>query len=312
MVLSLNKDCGPDISTNFYVQSGKFEVDMETSWGSGVVTAITLLSAGASSDKKKDEVDMEFVGSDVTTVQTTYFVDGVHVPGATESVDFHVASNTSSSRHVYGMEYTPDSISWFIDGRKVKTVSKIDGVAFPSKPVDLDLSLWDGTDFSEWAGKINWDAAPDQTYYANVYSIKITQNSCEETAEESGSTPVSTNSSTSTVTAAFAVNTASAADIQSISASASANPQATTQVSANVNASPPSTSTVTAAFAVNTTSAADIQSISASASAQPQATTQVSANVNASPPSTSAATATSSASYAWIFTCTIALVILTI
>jgi len=131
------------------------------------------LSAGTSSDKK-DEVDMEFVGSDVTTgkwtlhvkifdfqvtktsliVQTTYFVDGAHVPGATESVDFHVASNTSSSRHVYGMEYTPTSISWFIDGRMVKTISEKNGVAFPSKPVDLQLSLWDGTEFSDWAGKV--------------------------------------------------------------------------------------------------------------------------------------------------------------
>lgn len=173
MVLSLNKECGPDISTNFFVQSGKFEVDMETSWGSGVVTAMTLLSAGTSTDKR-DEVDMEFVGTDVTTgkstfyinildsqvtkmsliVQTTYFVNGVHVPGATESVDFYVAPNTSTSRHVYGMEYTPTSISWFIDGRLVKTVPKVDGVAFPSKPVNLDLSLWDGTDFSEWAGKV--------------------------------------------------------------------------------------------------------------------------------------------------------------
>jgi beta-glucanase (GH16 family) len=52
------------------------------------------------------------------------------------------------------MEYTPSSISWFIDGRKVKTVSEKDGVAFPRKPVSLHLSLWDGTEFSEWAGKV--------------------------------------------------------------------------------------------------------------------------------------------------------------
>jgi endo-1,3-1,4-beta-glycanase ExoK len=173
MVLSLNKDCGPDISTNMNVQSGMFEVDMETSWGSGVVTALTLFSAGTE-ESKRDEVDMEFVGTDVTTgnyilhvivfdthvtntpfiVETTYFVNGVHVPGATQSVDFQVASNTSTSRHIYGMEYTPDSISWYIDGRKVKSVPKEAGVAFPTKPVDLHLSLWDGTEFSEWAGKV--------------------------------------------------------------------------------------------------------------------------------------------------------------
>ncbi|KAI8577508.1 hypothetical protein K450DRAFT_252015 [Umbelopsis ramanniana AG] len=153
MDLSLNKKCGPDISTNLNVQSGLFEVDLETSWGSGVVTAITLFSAGTGEDKR-DEVDMEFIGTDVTTVQTTYFVEGVHVPGATQSVDFQVASNTSTSRHIYGMEYTPDSISWYIDGRKVNTVLKKDGVPFPTKPVDLNLSLWDATEFSEWAGKV--------------------------------------------------------------------------------------------------------------------------------------------------------------
>jgi hypothetical protein len=67
MDLSLNKNCGPELATDMLVQSGKFEVDMETSWGSGVVTALSLFSAGSSSDTHRDEVDMEFVGTDVTT-----------------------------------------------------------------------------------------------------------------------------------------------------------------------------------------------------------------------------------------------------
>ncbi|KAI9277704.1 glycosyl hydrolases family 16-domain-containing protein [Umbelopsis sp. AD052] len=291
--LSLNQNCGPDIATDLNTQSGLFEVDMETSWGSGVVTAITLFSAGTSADKR-DEVDMEFIGTDVTTVETTYFVDGAHVPGATQSVDFHVASNTSSSRHTYGMEYTPDHIAWYIDGRKVKTVLKENGVAFPSKPVSLHLSLWDGTEFSEWAGKINWNAAPGQTYHASVYSVKITQNSCSGSVEKA-----SNPESVVAPTPALAVYSTTISDVQSVSSSASPKAQATMQaVSSNVDITPSSATAAT---------------VSAPSSASSSATVSVTSTPSSSATSTPSSSATSSAaSYAWHFTYTIAAVALVI
>lgn len=83
-----------------------------------------------------------------------YFVNGLRVPVHNTAEDIYVATDTSQSQHTYGMEYTPNNLTWFVDGKIVRTVQKRNGTQYPSKPMGLHLGLWDASQFSEWAGTV--------------------------------------------------------------------------------------------------------------------------------------------------------------
>ena len=62
---------GTLLANNHYVWYGKVSAKLKTSRGAGVVTAFILLS------DVKDEIDWEFVGTELTTAQTNYYWQGV-------------------------------------------------------------------------------------------------------------------------------------------------------------------------------------------------------------------------------------------
>jgi beta-glucanase (GH16 family) len=62
---------GTLLASNHYVWYGKISAQLKTSRGAGVVTAFILLS------DVKDEIDWEFVGTELTTAQTNFYWQGV-------------------------------------------------------------------------------------------------------------------------------------------------------------------------------------------------------------------------------------------
>lgn len=62
---------GTLLASAHYVWYGKISAKMKTSAGAGVVTAFILLS------DTKDEIDFEFVGTDLLTAQTNFYSLGI-------------------------------------------------------------------------------------------------------------------------------------------------------------------------------------------------------------------------------------------
>lgn len=62
---------GTLLTSTHYVWYGKISATMTASQGKGVVTAFIMMS------DMKDEIDFEFVGDDVTAVQSNYYWQGV-------------------------------------------------------------------------------------------------------------------------------------------------------------------------------------------------------------------------------------------
>lgn len=62
---------GTLLASTHYVWYGKVTARMKTSAGAGVVTAFILLS------DTKDEIDFEFVGTDLKTAQTNFYSLGI-------------------------------------------------------------------------------------------------------------------------------------------------------------------------------------------------------------------------------------------
>lgn len=178
-VLSMKKrGDAPYIWTSGYFQYGHVDIVLQTAPGVGVITAAVLYS------DTLDEVDLEFSGNDygskTPTFETNYFGKGV-IGTYDRSTSVSPGFNTTVGFHTYSLDWTADSLTWFVDGTVVRTLLKAncdsDEHQYPQTPSQLHVGVWDGGDPSNEPGVIQW--AGGQTdlkefpYTAYVRSVKI-------------------------------------------------------------------------------------------------------------------------------------------
>ncbi|KAJ5130995.1 Glycoside hydrolase family 16 CRH1 predicted [Penicillium bovifimosum] len=150
------KSVGVLFANNHYIWYGKVSGKIKSSRGKGVVTAFILLS------DVKDEIDYEFVGADLTAVQTNYYWQGVldWRNGGNISVE---GEDTYSDWHTYEIDWTPEKVDWIVDGAVQRTLKKADTYnatskqyQFPQTPSRLQMSLWPAGQPSNAQGTIDW------------------------------------------------------------------------------------------------------------------------------------------------------------
>ncbi|KAK7537533.1 cell wall glucanase [Phyllosticta citribraziliensis] len=174
---------GTLLASTHYVWYGKISAKLRTSQGAGVVTAFILMS------DVKDEIDFEFIGTTLNQAQSNYYWQGVL---DYENGGKHDTSNTFDNEHEYEIDWQPDTLTWSIDGKVVRTLKKSDtwnattgSFMYPQTPSRVQLSLWpaglasNGKGTIEWAGGlINWSAGSPAMqngyYYASVSSVDVT------------------------------------------------------------------------------------------------------------------------------------------
>ncbi|SCV99817.1 LAFE_0B03158g1_1 [Lachancea fermentati] len=146
---------------------GKASVTMKTARGAGVVSALVLMSA------VKDEIDFEFLGSELEMAQTNYYHEGelIHTRMQKATID----SNSFYNYHEYEIDWDQERIHWLIDGKVVRTLYKKDTFdpelniyKYPQTPMRLEIAVWPGGSESNnpgtimWAGGlIDWENSPD-------------------------------------------------------------------------------------------------------------------------------------------------------
>lgn len=172
---------GTVMATSTYLWYGNVKATLKTSRGQGVVTAMILLS------DVKDEIDFEFIGSDLGTAQTNYYFQGITDYFNSANITL---SDTFSNYHTYEIDWTPDTITWLVDGKVGRVKKRADTWnatsqqwQYPQTPARLQISLWPGGLASnaqgtiDWAGGlINWNSADIQSYgydYAMLQSVTV-------------------------------------------------------------------------------------------------------------------------------------------
>jgi beta-glucanase (GH16 family) len=160
---------------------GNVQAKFKTSRGVGVVTAFILLS------DVKDEIDYEFVGADLEVAQSNYYFQGI--PDYDNEANITL-SDTFENYHTYEIDWTPDSITWLVDGQVGRTKKRTDTWNasanqwdFPQTPARVQLSLWpaglasNGEGTVAWAGGlVDWDSADIKNngyYYASFTSVTV-------------------------------------------------------------------------------------------------------------------------------------------
>ncbi|KAI9672316.1 MAG: hypothetical protein M1817_003338 [Caeruleum heppii] len=173
---------GTLLASSTYMWYGKVSATMKTSRARGVVTAFILLS------DVKDEIDYEFVGTDLETAQSNYYFQGITNYANGQNISL---SNTFESFHTYTIDWQPDSITWSVDGQVGRVLKRDDTFNttsnrydYPQTPSRVQLSLWpaglptNGEGTIEWAGGLidfenSEDIKNNGYYYAAVSEVTI-------------------------------------------------------------------------------------------------------------------------------------------
>ena len=195
LILAMPKYSGGTLlSSTHALWYGKVSAKLKTSHLAGVITSFILFSG------VQDEIDFEWVGSDLETTQTNFYWNGVL--NWTNSANIS-NTNTFDDYHTYEIDWQEDYIKWSVDGvvgrtlYKNETYNSTTGIyQFPQTPSKVDISLWPGGNATnsigtiEWAGgEINWDAS-DLTnpgyYYAILKEVNITCGSIPSGTKQNG------------------------------------------------------------------------------------------------------------------------------
>ncbi|KAK8101114.1 glycosyl hydrolase family 16 [Apiospora kogelbergensis] len=176
------RTAGTVLSSTGYLWYGNVKARMKTSRGRGVVTGFIFMS------DVKDEIDFEWVGADLEVTQTNYYFQGI--PDYTHAGNITGTQNTFENWHDYEIRWTPDDITWLVDGKVGRVQKKSDTWNktsnqwdFPQTPSRVQFSLWPGgADTNakgtvDWAGgAIDWNSEDIKNYgydFATVASVKI-------------------------------------------------------------------------------------------------------------------------------------------
>ena len=177
----------PLIWTDFYILFGRVEVVMQAAPGAGIISSVVMLS------DTQDEIDWEWSGNNFGdeqsngVVQANYFGKGI--TGNYDRGSSHPVDSPQSQFHTYSFDWTPDSLTWSIDGRVVRVFDAADADnadhQYPQAPSKVNLGLWNGGDPGNAPGTIEWaGGSPDISqapFTMYVKSVRVTNtNPCAQ------------------------------------------------------------------------------------------------------------------------------------
>ncbi|XP_010440647.2 PREDICTED: putative xyloglucan endotransglucosylase/hydrolase protein 1, partial [Camelina sativa] len=163
--LSMDHNSGSGFESKNHYGSGFFQmrIKLPQKDSAGIVTAFYLTSKG----NIQDEVDFEFLGNregKPIIVQTNVFTKG---QGNREQ-RFVLWFDPTEDFHAYGILWNPYHIVFFIDNIPIRVFkNNPKGISYPSKPMQVVSSLWNGEAWATDGGKamINWSYAPFKAHF---------------------------------------------------------------------------------------------------------------------------------------------------
>ncbi|EFX02830.1 glycoside hydrolase family 16 [Grosmannia clavigera kw1407] len=163
----------PQLNSVFYIMFGHVQFVMKSAPGAGIVSSLVLQSDDL------DEIDMEWLGTDTTEVQTNYFGKGETI--TYNRGQFDAAANNQGEFITYDIDWTADRIEWSVSGTVVRTLLHADADTgqYPQTPMQVKFGAWAGGDTATNSeGTVSWARGPtdfsDGPFSMIVRSIAIT------------------------------------------------------------------------------------------------------------------------------------------
>ncbi|XP_047051065.1 probable xyloglucan endotransglucosylase/hydrolase protein 28 [Lolium rigidum] len=159
--LSLDEATGAGFASQDLFLHGFFSaaVKLPADYAAGVVVAFYLTN-GDRYEKTHDELDFEFLGNvrgREWRVQTNVYGNGSTGAGREERYD--LPFDPTDDFHHYSILWTKHRIIFYVDETPIREVARTEamGAAFPSKPMSLYATIWDGSAWATLGGRYRVD-----------------------------------------------------------------------------------------------------------------------------------------------------------
>ncbi|MFO8130122.1 MAG: family 16 glycosylhydrolase [Bacteroidales bacterium] len=147
---------GAEIRTAKAYPYGLIEVRMKAAKGSGLISSFFTLKDPA---RPGNEIDVEIMGKNTYSVLTNYWdASGRQYP-KTRNTGF----DASEGFHHYAIAWAPGKITWYIDGKRIRTARK----NIPEPGHLILFNLWMSANH-EWAGHPDRSALPARAFYKDL------------------------------------------------------------------------------------------------------------------------------------------------
>ncbi|KAL6846607.1 hypothetical protein ACP4OV_024055 [Aristida adscensionis] len=147
-------------------------IRLPAGYAAGVVVAF-YLSNGDLYERTHDELDFEFLGNvrgREWRVQTNVYGNGSTHAGREERYD--LPFDPTDAFHHYSILWTTRRIVFYVDETPIREVVRTAamGAAFPSKPMSLYATIWDGSAWATLGGRyrVNYKYAPFVADFADL------------------------------------------------------------------------------------------------------------------------------------------------
>ncbi|KAK4484095.1 hypothetical protein RD792_011319 [Penstemon davidsonii] len=164
--ISLNERTGSGfVSQDLYLH-GYFSasIKLPSDYTAGVVVAF-YMSNGDIYEKNHDEIDFEFLGNirgKDWRIQTNIYGNGSTSIGREER--YGLWFDPSEDFHQYSILWTENQIIFYVDNVPIREIIRTEkmGGDFPSKPMSLYATIWDGSNWATNGGKykVSYKFAP--------------------------------------------------------------------------------------------------------------------------------------------------------
>ncbi|ODV91210.1 glycoside hydrolase family 16 protein [Tortispora caseinolytica NRRL Y-17796] len=143
-----NKSHYPMLWTTKYMLFGSVEADIIPATGKGIVSFVELVS------DVDDEIDIEWLGGKPNMAESNFFRLGNTTTW--DRCRKHKVATSHTRFHRYRIDWTPEGMSWSIDGKQVRKLRRKDTTQYPTTPMRIKIGTWIGGLDSNPPGTITW------------------------------------------------------------------------------------------------------------------------------------------------------------
>ncbi|KAJ6812019.1 putative xyloglucan endotransglucosylase/hydrolase protein 28 [Iris pallida] len=172
--ISLDERSGAGFASQDLYLHGFFSasIKLPSDYAAGVVVAF-YMSNGDVFEKTHDELDFEFLGNirgREWRLQTNIYGNGSTEVGREER--YSLPFDPTEDFHLYSILWSQDRIIFYIDSIPIREMARSPSMGgdFPSKPMSLYATIWDGSTWATLGGryKVNYKYSPFVAEFADL------------------------------------------------------------------------------------------------------------------------------------------------
>lgn len=165
---------GAEIYSNESFLYGKFEMKIKAAKGSGQLSTFFLYRNNSEQNSTLwEEIDIEIFGKNTSNFQTNVIIEKQEGKKLMTEEHHSLAFDLSEDFHTFIVEWTPDSISWYVDSQLIRTEKEY--AKSCKHPMSIRFNHW-AANIANWVGTFDTSALPAYQYvdYLTYYSYDST------------------------------------------------------------------------------------------------------------------------------------------